>query len=90
VDRRTGTPPAAKRALFRQAADFCRGSGTSISHLALQFSSQHPHIPTTLFSTANPDTVRRNVASYEQPFDPELVAQVQNILAPVMNREWNY
>ena len=80
----------AERALFRQAAEFCRANGTSIGHLAMQFSSQHPDIPTTLFSTANPDTVRRNVASYEQPFDPELVTQVQSILAPVMNREWNY
>lgn len=78
------------RALFRKAAEFCRVQGTSISKLALQFSSQNPEIPTTLFSTANPDTVRRNVADYEQPCDQRLVAEVQKILEPVMNREWTY
>ena len=47
----------ADRAVFRHAAEFCRRQGTSISKLALQFASQHPEIPTTLFSSANPETV---------------------------------
>lgn len=79
-----------QRALFRQAAELCRSHGTDISRLALQFSSQHPDIPTTLFSSANPRSVERNVADSEQPFDPALVAEVQKVLAPVMNIEWNY
>jgi L-galactose dehydrogenase len=78
------------RALFRKAAEFCRAQGSSISRLALQFSSQNPEIPTTLFSTANPGTVRRNVADYQQPCDMSLVAEVQKILQPVMNQEWSY
>lgn len=51
---------------FRAAADFCRGQGTSICRLALQFSSQNPRIPTTLFSSASPQSVRRNVESHEE------------------------
>lgn len=78
------------RALFRQAAEFCRSQGVSISRLALQFSSQNPEIPTTLFSTANPETVLNNVADFERPCDMNLVAEVQRILLPVLNREWNY
>ena len=53
--------------VFRAAAEFCRSSGVSISQLALQFSSQNPDIPTTLFSSANPESVRRNVQWHEQP-----------------------
>lgn len=75
---------------FRAAAEFCRAQGTSISGLALQFSSQHPEIPTTLFSTANPETVRRNVQIHEEPYNPALVTDVQNILKPILNKEWSY
>ena len=78
------------RALFRQAAAFCKSQNTSISRLALQFSSQNPEIPTTLFSTANPATVRRNVADYEQLCDISLVTAVQKILQPLLNKEWSY
>jgi aryl-alcohol dehydrogenase-like predicted oxidoreductase len=78
------------RTLFRRAADFCKGHGTSISRLALQFSSQNPELPTTLFSTARPDAVRRNVADYEQPYDHSLVQEVMRILQPALNQEWKY
>jgi len=78
------------RALFREAAIYCQTQGSSISKLALQFSSQNPEIPTTLFSTANPKTVQRNVADYETPCDERLVEEVRAILRPVFNREWSY
>jgi L-galactose dehydrogenase len=79
-----------ERGLFREAAEFCRAQGTSISRLALQFSSQNPDVPTTLFSTANPEAVRRNVADYEQPCDLNILEGVHRILQPVLNKEWNY
>ncbi|HEX3663152.1 MAG TPA: aldo/keto reductase [Acidobacteriaceae bacterium] len=81
---------AEARALFREAADFCKSQGTSISRLALQFASQNPELPTTLFSTARPDAVRRNVADYEQPYDHSLVKEVTRILLPMLNQEWSY
>ena len=81
---------AEQRAVFKQAADFCREQGGSISQLALQFSSQHPDIPTTMFSSASSDSVKRNVAWHESAFDPEIVQKVQDILAPVMNEQWSY
>jgi len=81
---------AEERAIFQQAADYCREQGTSISQLALQFSSQHPDIPTTMFSSASSDSVKRNVEWYTTAYDPELLQQVQRILAPVMNQQWCY
>jgi aryl-alcohol dehydrogenase-like predicted oxidoreductase len=81
---------AAERAVFKEAADFCRARGTCISKLALQFSSQHPEIPTTLFSSANPESVRRNIEWHEEPVDLAILAEVSRILSPVYNREWNY
>jgi L-galactose dehydrogenase len=78
------------RAIFRAAAEFCVGQGVSISQVALQFASQNAAIPTTLFSSANPESVRRNVQWHEQPYDTALVAQLQKILEPVNNKQWIY
>jgi len=82
--------PAKDRALFAKAAEFCREQGTNISKLALQFSSQRREIPTTMFSSASSESVRRNVTWHEEPCDPALVAEVGKILEPVFNKQWNY
>jgi len=79
-----------ERALFRQATEFCKQQGTSISQLALQFSSQHPEIPTTLFSSASSESVKRNVRWHEEPYDQSLADAVRKILKPVLDREWSY
>jgi aryl-alcohol dehydrogenase-like predicted oxidoreductase len=79
---------AGQRAVFKQAAEFCAAQGSNISKLALQFSSQNPDIPTTMFSSANPDSVKRNVAWAAEPYDPELVAQVRQILKPITHIDW--
>src|ERR1017187_4528609 len=52
---------AEDRACFRAPAEFCRAQGTNISKLAMQFSSQHLEIPTTVFSSSSPAPVRSNV-----------------------------
>jgi L-galactose dehydrogenase len=81
---------AEQQRFFHVAAQFCRGQGTSISKVALQFSSQHPEIPTTMFSTANPETVKRNVAWHKELCDMSLVTEIQKILSSVFNKEWHY
>jgi aryl-alcohol dehydrogenase-like predicted oxidoreductase len=78
------------RACFRAAAEFCRAQGTNISKLAMQFSSQHLEIPTTVFSSSSPATVRSNVECHQQPCDMNLVVEVRKILAPVLNKQWSY
>jgi L-galactose dehydrogenase len=79
-----------QRVLFSRAAELCKDSGSSISKLALQFSSQNRDVPTTLFSTARTESVARNLKWYQEPCDHRLVASVQRILEPVMNIQWAY
>jgi aryl-alcohol dehydrogenase-like predicted oxidoreductase len=79
-----------QRELFAQAAEFCQDSGTSISKVALQFSTQSGQFPTTLFSTARVTSVERNITWYEEACDYTLVAAIQRILEPVMNLQWDY
>jgi L-galactose dehydrogenase len=78
------------RAVFRQALDFCRAQGASLSRLALQFATAHPEIPTTLFSSADPEMVICNVHWSQEPLDRSLLEAVQWILTPVRNKDWNY
>ncbi|MCU0788225.1 MAG: aldo/keto reductase [Verrucomicrobia bacterium] len=77
-----------QRALFKQAAEYCAAQGTGIAKLALQFSSQHPDIPTTMFSSSSAESVKRNVGWAAEPFDPALVAKVRQILQPVALIDW--
>ncbi len=77
-----------QRAIFRQAAEHCAAHGTNISKLALQFSSQNPDIPTTMFSSSNPDSVKQNVAWAAEAYDPALLAEVREILKPVTHIDW--
>ncbi|MEI7902942.1 MAG: aldo/keto reductase, partial [bacterium] len=51
----------AERQVAREAAEFCCRQGVPISKLALQFASQNPAIPTTMFSSSRPESVCRNV-----------------------------
>jgi len=80
--------PLALRAACAKAAAHCRARGIDIAQLALEFSLAQPAIATTLVGTASPENVKKNVAWSEQPLDPELLAEVQAILAPVQNTTW--
>ena len=80
-------PPELKEASARAAA-FCREHGGDIAQLALQFSLSNPDIATTLVGTASPLNLEKNLAWMESPPDPDLLAGVQKILAPVHNLAW--
>jgi L-galactose dehydrogenase len=81
---------AAERGLFAQAAAFCEKQGSSIAKLALQFACQDTPFHTTMFSTARSTSLERNLAWYAEPFDAALFAGVRKILAPVLDKQWNY
>jgi L-galactose dehydrogenase len=79
---------AEDRAMFRKAAAFCREQDTSISKIAFQFASQNPDIPTTMFSTANRESLKRSLQWFEEPLDHGMVAKLREILSPVRNKDW--
>ncbi len=81
-------PKALKEACARAAA-YCREQGCPIDKLAIQFStSLNPRIATTLFSSANPKNVLKNIAYINEPVDEELVAKVQEIIGDQMFVRW--
>ena len=71
-----------------RAAAHCAAKGYPIEKLAIQYSISNPRIATTLFSSANPANVRRNIEIANEAPDPELVKEVQDIIGDQMRVRW--
>ncbi len=72
----------------QRAAAFCRDKGYPIEKLAVQYSVSFPRIASTLFSSANPENVRRNIAWANEEPDWELVNQVKEIIGDQQRVTW--
>lgn len=89
-----GTPawhpaPEALKQACRRAAEHCQAQGYPIEKLAIQFStSLNPQIATTLFSSANPQNVLKNIGYVDEPMDEQLVDEVQRIIGDQMFVRW--
>jgi L-galactose dehydrogenase len=77
--------PENVKAAARAAAAHCAAKGVDIAQLARQFSLQHPDIATTGSGSANPTNIRNWAKWAAEPLDPQLLAEVQAIFAPVKN-----
>lgn len=80
--------PEALKRLSRKAVAYCKERGVAIEQLAIAFSTNNPRIATTLFSTTNPENVRRTVDWAAQPVDWEMVKEIQDIFEPGFRDSW--
>ena len=80
--------PQALREACSRAAAYCSEQGYPIEKLAVQFSLSEPRIAGTLFSSANPDNVQRNIEWANAPIDWELVKKVQEIIGDQRRVTW--
>ena len=72
----------------QQAAAHCAECHYPIERLAIQFAVSNPRIASTLFSSANPDNVKRNIQwANEQP-DWQLVKEVKDIIGNQQRVTW--
>ena len=79
---------ALKKACAKAAA-YCQEKVYPIDKLAIQFStSLNPRIATTLFSSANPQNVLKNINYVNEPMDEQLVREVQAIIGDQMFVRW--
>ena len=89
-----GTPdwhpaPAALKEACAKAAAYCQEQGYPIEKLAIQYStSLNPRIATTLFSSANPDNVLKNIGYVNESMDEQLVGKVREIIGSQMRVRW--
>ena len=71
-----------------KAAAHCTAKGYAIERLAMQYSMSNTRIATTLFSSANPDNVRRNIEWGNEEPDWQLVDEVKNIIGEQQRVTW--
>lgn len=72
----------------QRAVEHCRAKGTPIEKLAIQYSVSNPRIATTLFSSANPENVKRNLDWSREPIDWQLVSEVKEIIGDQKRVSW--
>jgi len=72
----------------QRAAEHCRQKGYPIEKLAVQYSVSNPRIASTLFSSANPDNVRRNIQWANEEPDWDLVNEVKAIIGDQQRVTW--
>ena len=80
--------PQAVRDAGKKAAEFCRSRGADIADVAMRFSLDHPYVSSTLVGMANTRQVEASLELLRTSSDPELLRQVEAILAPVFNYVW--
>ena len=79
----------ALREACAKAARYCDEQGYPIDKLAIQYSTScNDHIATTLFSSANPKNVLKNIEYVNEPIDWQLVKKVQEIIGDQMGVRW--
>ncbi len=71
-----------------RAAQHCKAKGYPIEKLAIQYALTNERIATTLFSSANPDNVARNLRWADEPIDWQLVQEVQEIIGEQQRVSW--
>ena len=72
----------------KEAADYCEQQNYPIEKLAIQFSISNPRISTTLFSSASPENVLKNIRNVEEKMDEHLVYEVQRIIGDQQRISW--
>lgn len=80
--------PASLVEACRRAVEHCSAKGYPIEKLAMQFSVSEPRIATTLFSSANPANVAKNIAFVGEQPDMELVNEVKRIIGDQQRVSW--
>jgi aryl-alcohol dehydrogenase-like predicted oxidoreductase len=83
---------ASVHAAASEAARLCREHGTDLSHVALQFALQTAvdnGITSTVVGMSRPSNLARNIKALTAPLDVELLAAVEGVLAPVLDKGWD-
>lgn len=72
----------------QKAVQHCLAKHYPIEKLAIQYAVSNPRIATTLFSSANPENVKKNISYVEEPIDWNLVQEVKDIIGDQQRVSW--
>lgn len=72
-----------------RAAQYCKEQNYPIEKLAIQYSVSNTRIATTLFSSANPENVLKNIRYVEEEINQTLVEKVKEIIGDQQRVSWS-
>lgn len=81
--------PKALAEACTKAAQYCAEQNYPIEKLAVQYSVSNPRIASTLFSSANPVNVQRNIDWANEEPDWDLIKKVQEIIGEQKRVSWS-
>ncbi len=76
------------KSVCEKAVQHVKSKGMSIEQLAVKYSVSNPRISSTLFSTANPQNVLKNIQWCDEPLNEQLVLEVRDIIGPYFRETW--
>src|SRR5438270_5586459 len=80
-------PESVKEAAAK-IVQLCESRGVDVTTLALRFCLDYPHVASTLVGMSSPAEVEQNLKAFDFRVDPELLSDIEEILAPVKDRTW--
>jgi len=66
----------------------CKKYGVRLSDVAMRYAMDHPHISTTIVGMNSMSNIQQNVASLDFKINPELLDELNAVIAPVKNLMW--
>ena len=80
--------PPEVRSAVRKARELCQAHGASLTDIALRFCLDYPNAATTLVGMSTTQEVSRNLGALDGPPPPEMMREIEAVLAPVHNTVW--
>jgi L-galactose dehydrogenase len=80
-------PPSVKQASAK-VVELCQGHGAEPASVAIRFCSSHPFVSSTLVGMSSAEQVQQNLRALDTELDPELLAQIEAVVAPVRDITW--
>jgi L-galactose dehydrogenase len=80
-------PGDVKRAAAR-VVELCQSRGVDVTTVALRFCLDYPYVASTLVGMSTRSQVERNLEAFDFEIDPDLLAEIEKIIAPVKDKSW--
>lgn len=80
--------PTEVRAAGRKLVNLCRERNTNIAEVAIRFCLDHPYASSTLVGISSRAELGANLKLLRTRTDPELMAEIRSLVAPVFNYVW--
>jgi L-galactose dehydrogenase len=72
----------------RFVVELCQSRGVSVTDVALQFATRYEHVASTLTGISTEAEVYANIRAIESRTDPTLLAEIEEVVAPIRGKMW--